>query len=81
VVLETSEQAPLVPVESIFREGSGSGAKPVVYVRLGPGQYERREVQLGLVSHVKAAVLSGVKAGEVVALEAPPRPKASMLRT
>ncbi len=69
VILETEAKATVAPLESIFRD-SGE-AKPHVYLRSSTG-WEKREVELGLVSNVAAAVRSGLRPGEVIARERPP---------
>lgn len=43
-----------------------TGAQPVVYVALGAGAYERREVRLGALGEAHWEVVSGVKEGEEV---------------
>lgn len=72
VVIEQAEDALLVPRESLFRE-PGSGA-PFVYVKRGQN-FEKRPVEVRLANFVKAALASGVKRGELVALERPPVPQ------
>jgi len=68
VVVEREEQAAaMAPLESIFRDAE---AKPYVLVR-APNGWRKREVELGLVNNVAAAIRSGVRAGEVIALEPP----------
>ena len=61
----------VAPLESVFQDGQN--AKPYVFVKSGEG-FEKREVEIGLRSNIVAAVVSGLKAGEVVALERPVRP-------
>jgi HlyD family secretion protein len=69
VILESDEQATMAPLGSVFTE---AGAKaPFVYVKTALG-WEKREVELGISNNVAVAVKSGLKAGEVVALELPP---------
>jgi hypothetical protein len=71
VILESTEAAATVlPRGAVFYEGN----QPMVYVRNGQNQFERRPVELGLASFVQVAVKSGVKPGEVVALDRPPKP-------
>lgn len=72
VIVQREEQAAIAPLESVFRDGPGT--RPFVLVRR-PGQteLERREVELGLASNLHVAVRSGLKAGEMVALERPPK--------
>jgi multidrug efflux pump subunit AcrA (membrane-fusion protein) len=67
VILDAAENQPLAPLESIFQEGT---AKPFVFVRTAAG-FEKREIEVGLTNNIKAAVRSGLKAGEVIALERP----------
>ncbi len=66
VLLERKENALLVPLEAIHREGSES----VVYVKRGQ-DFERRIVELGGQNTTQAAVTSGLRPGEQVALERP----------
>ena len=60
----------VAPLESVFQDGQN--AKPYVFVKAGEG-FEKREVEIGLRNNVAAAVVSGLKAGEVIALERPLR--------
>lgn len=78
VVLEEEESATVVPAEAVMSDSSVAGAepKPFVLVRNAAGAWERREVQLGLVSNTHAAIRGGLKPGEAVALE-PPAPATS----
>ncbi len=70
VVFESDTQAAaVVPLEGVFRDTVP--AKPFVFVRSGTG-WQRREVELGLASNVQVAVRSGLKPGEVIALNRPP---------
>jgi len=73
VVLEEEENvAAVAPLEAVQSyEGDG---KAFVLVRSGQGQWERRQVELGLSSFTHVAVKAGLKPGEVVALEKPPSP-------
>lgn len=61
----------VAPLESVFQDGQNS--KPYVYVKSGSG-FQKREVEIGLRNNVAAGVVSGLKAGEVIALERPLRP-------
>ena len=74
IILETVEAPAIVPTEAIFHEslGQGQAPQPVVYVKQEQG-WERRPVELGLASNIKAAIRSGLKPGERVALQMPPR--------
>lgn len=74
VVIAEARDELLVPLESVHRDDP-EGA-PYVFVRTGAG-FEKRTVDLGLTSNVKAAVKSGVKEGESVAAERPPEKKPS----
>lgn len=69
-IVVQSEAAPAVaPLAAVFRlEPAG---KPYVYIKEG-NAWRRRDVELGLASFVDVAIRSGVKPGEVVALERPP---------
>ncbi len=73
VVLEEEESvAAVAPLEAVQSyEGDG---KAFVLVRSAQGQWERRQVELGLASFTHVAVKAGLKAGEVVALDKPPSP-------
>ncbi|MFZ5926233.1 MAG: efflux RND transporter periplasmic adaptor subunit [Acidobacteriota bacterium] len=71
VVIDQTEDALLVPRESVFREADSEA--PFVYVKRGD-TFEKRPVEIRLANFVKAAVASGVKKGELVALERPPLP-------
>ncbi|MFN0103291.1 MAG: efflux RND transporter periplasmic adaptor subunit [Bryobacteraceae bacterium] len=73
VVLEEADAATVVPAEALMSDASVAGAepKPFVMVRNAAGAWERRDVQVGLISNTHAAIRGGVKAGEVVALEPP----------
>jgi HlyD family secretion protein len=71
VILEEQESvAAIAPLEAIQQTEPGS--KPFVLVKGAAGQWERREVELGVASYTHVALKSGVKSGEVVALEKPP---------
>lgn len=67
VVVESSEESVVVPRESLF---SDEGGKSFVYIKTAEG-FVKREVELGLRNHVKAVVKSGVRDGEVLAVERP----------
>jgi HlyD family secretion protein len=69
VLIQEEREQILVPIESIQRDDSSG--QPYVFVRTAAG-YERRSVELGLTSNVKAAVKSGLKEGETVFTERPP---------
>jgi multidrug resistance efflux pump len=68
VIVEREEQAAaMAPLESVFRDAAGA---PYVLVR-GPRGWQKREVELGLANNVAAAIRSGLRAGEVIALAQP----------
>ncbi len=67
VIVDRKEDQLRVPLEAVQQKGG----KSFVYVWLG-NRYELREVKLGLTSSTFAAVQSGLKAGEEVALSEPP---------
>lgn len=62
VVLASSEDAPVLPLDYIARDGDEAS----VYVRSGDA-WEKRPVELGAQNYVQAAVVSGLEAGEHVA--------------
>ena len=69
VELESEKQVAMVPLGAVFQDRADS--KPFVFVKNGTA-WERREVQFGVSSNVVAAVRSGLRPGEVVAMEYPP---------
>jgi multidrug efflux pump subunit AcrA (membrane-fusion protein) len=79
VVLDESEEGVVVPSEAIFSDSSVAGAppQPYVLVRNARGGWERRDVQAGIASNTHTAIKSGLKAGEVIALESPQAPPAA----
>jgi biotin carboxyl carrier protein len=74
VEVESASSKVIAPLESIFTEEEGG--RTYVYVKTAAG-FEKRDVEVDLRNHVRAAVKSGLKTGEVVALErpAPAQPK------
>jgi len=69
VSLASDDQpAAVVPAGAVFR--NSAVPKPFVYVQ-GFSGWELREVELGLTNHLQASIRSGVKPGEVVALDLP----------
>jgi multidrug efflux pump subunit AcrA (membrane-fusion protein) len=68
VVIASSPKAAILPREGIFLEGPE--LRPVAYVRSGE-TWTRRELELGLKNNIAAAVLSGLREGDVVAAERP----------
>jgi len=69
IVIEQAEDALLVPRESVFREPDNETR--FVFVKRGDG-FEKRPVEIRLANFVQAAVASGLKKGEIVAVERPP---------
>jgi multidrug resistance efflux pump len=70
VVVAAEQQAVMAPLETIFRDKPG--AEPYVFVH-GAAGWQRRPVELGLINNVVAAVRSGLRPGEMIAAERPPR--------
>jgi multidrug efflux pump subunit AcrA (membrane-fusion protein) len=68
IVIEESPNLTLAPAESVFRDSDGGPA--YVLVRTANG-FEKREVEVTLRNHTTVGFRSGVKPGEVVALEKP----------
>lgn len=69
VVLDSEDNAVVAPLAGIFRDSADSPCYAFVQ---RPGGWERRPVELGVKNHVVAAVRSGLRPGEVIALERPP---------
>ena len=69
VVLDQVENAPLVPRAAIFSQSSAGQKFAVVQGHLS---WERRNLDLGLTNNIAAAVLAGLKDGDIVAAELPP---------
>ncbi|MCC7175620.1 MAG: efflux RND transporter periplasmic adaptor subunit [Bryobacterales bacterium] len=67
ILLRRDENKPLIPLEAIQSEGDRTFA----YVRTASG-FEKRYIEVGMRSSLEAAVLSGLQAGERVALTVPP---------
>jgi multidrug efflux pump subunit AcrA (membrane-fusion protein) len=61
LVLATSPEAPIIPLDYLTSDGT----RPAVFVRHGE-TWEKRPVELGARNYIQAAVLSGVKPGEVI---------------
>jgi multidrug resistance efflux pump len=67
VVLESEAEATVAPRAAVFEE---EGGKPFVFVQTAAG-WIRKEVELGVASHIAVAVRSGLKKGDVLALQRP----------
>ena len=74
IVVSKEESAVTVPLGAVFRDEAGGRA--YVYVQ-EPKGWTRRDVELGIASHLTVAVRQGLKPGEVVALDPPPPPASS----
>ena len=70
VIIESEpHQTPVAPLAAIFRDSPAKA--PYVFVHSAAG-WARREVDLGVANNISVAVRSGLRAGEVVALDRPP---------
>jgi multidrug efflux pump subunit AcrA (membrane-fusion protein) len=69
VILESEAQATIAPAGAVFRDGPGKPS--YVYVQTEAG-WDRREVQVGMANNISVSIRSGVKPGDVVAMEVPP---------
>ncbi|MCL4401970.1 MAG: HlyD family efflux transporter periplasmic adaptor subunit, partial [Acidobacteria bacterium] len=72
VVLTEKPDSLLIPLEAVQSENG----RNVVFVKEN-GQFRPREVELGPKNHIQTVVVSGLKAGEVIALQRPPNVQAS----
>ncbi|MEO7650746.1 MAG: HlyD family efflux transporter periplasmic adaptor subunit [Bryobacteraceae bacterium] len=68
VVLESEQSATLAPLAGVFHEGPSS--KPYVYIQSAAGLV-KHPVELGLHNNTFAVVKSGLKKGDVIALDPP----------
>jgi len=67
VVIERGTDQVVAPVESVFRDKDG---KSFVFVKSGD-RFEKRTVEIGVRSFIHAGIVSGLKQGDVVALDPP----------
>ncbi len=75
VVIEASDrELPVIPRGAVFRDEPGG--PPYVFVKQD-GEWERREVELGVGNHVFVAVRRGLEPGEEVATARPEKPPRS----
>ena len=74
VVLQAADVPAVVPREAIFQDAKDS--KPYVFVRAAQGSWERREVETGLSANTEISVKSGLRTGDVLALDRPLAPGA-----
>ena len=66
IVLKTESAGVVLPQAALFQENGG----PFVYLQT-PNGWLKRPVDVGLESHTAAAVRSGLRTGDVVALRSP----------
>ncbi len=66
ILSNTQEKRVVIPAEAVVR----TGVRAQVFVSLGQGKYEPREVKLGIESSGDVVVLEGVKAGDKVVTSA-----------
>ena len=66
IILNTQKDAVIAPRAAVFQE-SGS---PFVFLQ-GPAGWIRKDVELGWGNHVAVAVRSGLRKGDIVALQRP----------
>jgi len=71
VVLDSEQSEAVVPFSSVFQDQPGSAK--YVWVQKGE-EWEKRPVETGVVSNIAVAIRSGLRKGEVVALETPHAP-------
>jgi membrane fusion protein (multidrug efflux system) len=74
VMLEPETEGVLAPREALQKDVIPGGVKYFVWVRGEGGNWTRREVELGPGNHTHYQIRSGLKAGEVIALDRPPAP-------
>jgi RND family efflux transporter MFP subunit len=68
VIVGSEKETTMVPLGAVFEDAETG--RSYVWVRDGDG-WERREVELGLRSHINVAIRSGLHPGEEVAMEPP----------
>lgn len=73
ILIDEVENAVLAPVDALYHEPGA--AQPYVFVKSGQ-TWQRRPVEAGVASTLAVEIRSGLKPGEVVALERPPQPAA-----
>lgn len=74
VVIASADVPAVVPREGLFSEAAAAGGQQpqhFVFVRAADGEWRRRTVEVGLMSNTQASVKSGLKPGEVIALDRP----------
>ena len=70
VVLESEDSATVVPREALQQEAKATPGKHFVYVK-DAGGWARREVEVSAGNHILVSIRTGLKPGEVIALESP----------
>lgn len=70
VVLESEDSATVVPREALQQEAKATPGKHFVYVKNADG-WARREVEVSAGNHILVSIRTGLKPGEVIALESP----------
>jgi len=68
ILIESAPNTVTAPREAVFREPNSD--RPFVFLRAGDG-WTRREVDLGIENHVAVEVRSGIRKGDVLAVERP----------
>ncbi|MEZ5354960.1 MAG: efflux RND transporter periplasmic adaptor subunit [Bryobacteraceae bacterium] len=72
VILEIDEAPALAPLEAVSTvESAGAAPRHYVWVRDAKGAWQRREVEVGAENYIRVAVKSGLKPGEVIAIDPP----------
>ena len=70
VLLESEDSATVVPREALQQEAKATPGKHFVYVK-DAGGWARREVEVSAGNHILVSIRTGLKPGEVIALESP----------
>lgn len=68
ILIAAERQAVVMPRAAVFQDQAGGN--PFVFLR-APAGWTRKEVELGLVNNIAVTVRSGVRKGDVVAVERP----------
>jgi multidrug resistance efflux pump len=69
ILLDQVDSAVLAPLDGVFQDGDAE--QPYVFIETPTG-WQRRTVQVGIKNTLMAEIRSGVKPGEVIALDRPP---------
>ncbi len=78
VILDTEDAPVLAPREAVIAD-AGSAGQPTAYrvfVRSAEGGWRKQTIELGKQSNTFVAVKSGLRPGEIIAVERPPDPGA-----